>query len=519
MSNEVKRMSFIVKPAEPGEVVYRSRDNLKIVGNYVFGRRLGEGSYGKVKEGVQIDTRNRVAVKIYVKRNMKKIGAEASAQKEVEIMRSLRNDYVVQAIDDFYVKDKLYVVLEYVNGGTLQDLLDRPNSKLPLGQLRKFFKGIVRGLIYLQAEGIIHRDIKPDNILLTSHGHVKIGDFGVAIKIDLSNEQSLENFKWRQGDIGGSPAFQPPECQEVDYSSLPDLDELGPLITKRDGKIAPLKLDVWSAGVVLYMMVVGKYPFDIPNPLSLFTNIARGKFTIPDWIGSELNDLLSGILQVDPDNRLSLIQIRKHNWMKIPIKDGATHVKIEPIPSLFPNDKATLNQVLEDLLNKSSDRKLSPGGDDQLEFSDTISDDPDQDSDITDSSEVEDKRKRIKKKPRIEIKRSSSRGMKGFFRKDSKISEPEKKEEKEKVDVRHSRKSSSSEKRFSRRLSAVMTTSSLNTDTPAQLEREKSKSRERRNSSIITNRERRNSSIITNRERRNSSMIQAREENKKCIIF
>jgi len=322
-------------------------------------------------------------------------------------------------------------------------------------------------------------------------------------KIDLSNEQSLENFKWRQGDISGSPAFQPPECQEIDYSSLPDLDELGPLITKRDGKIAPLKLDVWSSGVVLYIMVVGKYPFDSPNIISLFTNIARGKFTIPDWIGSELNDLLSGILQVDPDNRLSLVQIKKHNWMKSPIKDSASNIPIESIPSLFGSDKQTLNQTLEDLLNRSTDRKLSPGADDdQLEFSDSVCDDA-EDSDITESDssvqEVEKKRKRPKKKPRrIEIKRSSSRGMKGFFRKDSKVVDPnEKKEEKEKSDVRHSRKSSSSE-RFSRRLSAVMTTSSLTFDTPQQ---DRDKTRQRRNSTIISG--------LSGRE----------DNNKKCIIL
>jgi len=249
-------------------------------------------------------------------------------------------------------------VLEYVDGGSLQDLLNRsPNNRLPLRQLRKIFKGMICGLIYLQGEGIIHRDIKPDNILLTSEGDVKICDLGVAIKIDISDENALKNFKWCHG-TGGSPVYQPPECQVIDVSSIPDLDE--PLITKRDGKIAPFKLDIWSAGVVLYLMVVGKIPFENPNFITLFTNIARGKFTIPDWIPSELSDLLKGILQVDPDNRLTLHQIKKHSWMTYVIQDCTRNVPIESIPSLF-NDTSTLNQILEDLQQQNTEPSYSSG--------------------------------------------------------------------------------------------------------------------------------------------------------------
>jgi len=216
---------------------------------------------------------------------------------------------------------------------------------------------LISGLEYLQTVGIIHRDIKPDNILLTSNGDVKIGDFGVAVKIDNIDEKGLETFKWKQGDIGGSPAFQPPECQEIDYSSIPDLDEIGPLLTKRDGKVAPLKLDVWSAGVVLYMMVVGKFPFENPNIISMFTNIARGKYTIPDWVEPELKDLLKGILQVDPDNRFSIAQIKKQRWMKLKFTDDGNRIAIEPISSLFGHDDKTLNQVLEDLLSRKGGEK------------------------------------------------------------------------------------------------------------------------------------------------------------------
>jgi len=115
-----------------------------------------------------------------------------------------------------------------------------------------------------------------------------------------------------------------------------------------------------SAGVVLYIMVVGKFPFESPNIISLFTNIARGKFSIPDWIGPELMDLLKGILQVDPDKRFSLTQIKKHLWMKLVFpKDRTPSITIDPITSLFGHDEKTLNHVLEELQNRNGEKKGS----------------------------------------------------------------------------------------------------------------------------------------------------------------
>jgi len=374
-------------------------------------------------------------------------------------MKSLKNENVVQAIEDFMIKEKekLYVILEYVNGGSLQDLLDRsPNNKLPLRQLRKIFKGLISGLIYLQGQGIIHRDIKPDNILLTSEGDVKIADLGVAIKIDISDESILKEFKWGQGDVGGSPAFQPPECQEIDISSIPDLDELVPLITKRDGKIAPFKLDIWSAGVVLYIMVVGKFPFDSPNIISLFTNIARGKFTIPEWVGSELTDLLKCILQVDPDNRFSLQQIKKHSWMKMSIKESSS-IPIDPIPSLFGNDHKTLYQVTDDLFRRNSDTNSGHRNIEE-DYTDTNSDNTSEDHSsslyLEDKIEPEPPQKKEKQTLR---KRSSSR-MKSLFKQNSKN------------EVKGDTVRRASSEKFSRRLS--LPSQHKNTvDNPSRLER------------------------------------------------
>jgi len=108
-------------------------------------------------------------------------------------------------------------------------------------------------------------------------------------------------------------------------------------------------------------MVVGKFPFESPNIISLFTNIARGKFIIPEWVGPELTDLIKGILQVDPDNRLTLAQIKKHCWMKIAIKDNTSNVPIEPISSLFGQDNKSFHKITEDFLRTSNEPLHSSG--------------------------------------------------------------------------------------------------------------------------------------------------------------
>lgn len=148
-------------------------------------------------------------------------------------------------------------------------------------------------------------------------------------------------------------------------------------------------------------MVVGKFPFESPNIITLFTNIARGKFTIPEWVGPELTDLLKGVLQVDPDNRLSLQQIRKHNWMKNAIKESSSNIPIDTMPSLFGNDSKTLNQILEDLQKRNSESMC--GTNNHIEdYTDTNTDHSELTYDDSLASSIsEDKPETLQKKPAL----------------------------------------------------------------------------------------------------------------------
>lgn len=175
----------------------------------------------------------------------------------------------------------------------MNDLLSNaPNHILPQKQARDLFIQLVLAIEYIHSIGIIHRDIKPDNMLITRENILKLSDFGVAYIMEQDEIRG-----------NGSPAFQPPEVAL-------GLDEpIGP------------KMDIWAAGLTLYIMVVGKYPFEGNNVYTLFENIGKGAYTIPETLDPTLSSLLFGMMEMDSHKRFSIEQIKSHQWMNAILKD------------------------------------------------------------------------------------------------------------------------------------------------------------------------------------------------------
>lgn len=276
------------------DIVYAKKEP-KLVGSYLFGEALGKGAYAKVKEAVNIQTRQKVAVKVINKKQLRKIpNGEENVRTEIEVHEKLDHPNIVKFIEAFTLpeKNKLYIILEHIGGGTIQDLLDdAPNNRLPLSQARCYFRQLIEAMEYLQKVGVVHRDIKPGNMLLTVDGTMKLADFGVAqwaSKVDPKTGTQ------------GSPAFQPPE------------------VASGMQRAAGLVGDIWAMGVLLYFITVGHLPFQGQTVYTLFEAIARGDFTFPEWLtDNSLRDLISRILQVDPNDRLSLEEIKNHPWVAL----------------------------------------------------------------------------------------------------------------------------------------------------------------------------------------------------------
>lgn len=293
---------------QPSDISYKVREQPKMVHQYILGEILGEGSYAKVREAVDSITSRRVAIKILKKRHLKKIpGGENSVKKEINVLKKLHHQHIVELLEFFTIdeKEKMYIVLEYVGGGTLQGLVERaPDGKLPLRQAQAIFRQLLDGLEFIHNNMVIHGDIKPDNLMFTEDGVLKMSDFGVAE--ELTDEVDPELLS----KSAGSPAFQPPEV-----ASGSDL-------------FSPFKVDVWAAGIVLYIMVIGKYPFSGSNVYTLFESISKAEYAIPDTLDPILVDLLHGILHADPRHRLTIQEIIDHEWVREDIIDEEPFVPV-----------------------------------------------------------------------------------------------------------------------------------------------------------------------------------------------
>ncbi|XP_077088126.1 serine/threonine-protein kinase STK11 isoform X1 [Siphateles boraxobius] len=297
--NELMGMDTFIHRIDSTDVIYQPRrKRAKLIGKYLMGDLLGEGSYGKVKEMLDSETLCRRAVKILKKKKLRRIpNGEANVKKEIQLLRRLQHKNVIQLVDVLYneEKQKMYMVMEYCVCG-MQEMLDSvPEKRFPVFQAHGYFCQLLDGLEYLHSQGIVHKDIKPGNLLLTTDGALKISDLGVAEML-TSDLQALHPFA--EDDTcrtsQGSPAFQPPEIAN-------GLDTF-----------SGFKVDIWSAGVTLYNLTTSLYPFEGDNIYKLFENIGKGDYSIPEDCGPLLSDLLRGMLEYDPVKRFSIQRIRQH---------------------------------------------------------------------------------------------------------------------------------------------------------------------------------------------------------------
>ncbi|KAI0386217.1 Pkinase-domain-containing protein [Hypomontagnella monticulosa] len=216
-------------------------------------------------------------------------------REEIAIMKKLNHPNLVQLIEvlDDPENDSLYMVLEMCKKGVIMKVgLDEQADPYPDEQCRLWFRDLILGIEYLHAQGVVHRDIKPDNLLLTEDDVLKIVDFGVSELFEKPDDMMTSK-------SAGSPAFLPPELCQAKHGDV-------------SGKAA----DIWSMGVSLYCLKYGRLPFRRDNVLDMYEAIRTEELQIPRENEDEnFVDLITKILDKNCDTRLTLREIRNHPWV------------------------------------------------------------------------------------------------------------------------------------------------------------------------------------------------------------
>ena len=256
---------------------------------------LGEGIFGSVKLGVEKKTKERVAIKIIKKKKAKPSDMEL-VRTEIDIMKLCHHPNVVHLLDHFENADYIFIVMEYIRGGRLTDYMKEKKFHFSEKRAAEIIYEIAIGVKYLHKYGIIHRDLKPDNIMLTESndkGHIKIMDFGLS-KILGKKEKTSDGF--------GTLTFVSPEV----------------LIRKPYNK----EIDIWSIGVILYLILSGDLPFDDEedDEEKIAKSIVFNEVEFPSKKfgnkSKEVIELIKRCLTKEPKDRIKIDEIIKSDWIQ-----------------------------------------------------------------------------------------------------------------------------------------------------------------------------------------------------------
>ena len=254
---------------------------------YKYGRLVGKGAYGKVNVGLHVCSGKLVAIKSFNKNKINTEKAKTKILHETTILKNLNHPNVVKFYETFESNNHILIIMEYISCGDLLTFV-RKRTKLSEKVAKFIFRQIIEALQYIHSKNIIHRDIKLDNILIDLNNTIKLCDFGVSKEI----RNNLPIY-----DQCGTPAYIAPE------------------ILRNEG-FQGFSADIWSAGIVLYAMVQGKVPFFTKEVQDLYMMITKNSYSPLEGVSKELEDLISKLLDKNPQTRITSEEILKHPWMK-----------------------------------------------------------------------------------------------------------------------------------------------------------------------------------------------------------
>ncbi|KAL9650456.1 hypothetical protein ABK040_004680 [Willaertia magna] len=259
----------------------------KRVGKYELLEKLGEGNFSKVKRAIDTDSGQQYAIKIVDISSVAKEGMEKQVRNEISVLKAIKHPNVVQLKEVLKSTNNIYIVMELITGGELFDKIVA-QRRFSEDVARRYFQQLIDGIAYCHSNRIAHRDLKPENLLLDSNDNLKITDFGLSGM--MKQGVMLET-------ICGTPHYVAPEVLTGNYDGF--------------------KADIWSCGIILFVMLSGCHPFDGETVNDLFKRIENLEFKYPSHFSKESRALLDKIIVVDPNKRATIDDIRNDPWFRI----------------------------------------------------------------------------------------------------------------------------------------------------------------------------------------------------------
>ncbi|XP_009788220.1 CBL-interacting serine/threonine-protein kinase 24 isoform X1 [Nicotiana tabacum] len=315
------------------------------LGKYELGRTIGEGAFSKVKFAQNTETGENVAIKVLAKSTILKNKMVEQIKREISIMKIVRHPCIVRLHEVLASRTKIYIIMEFVTGGELFDKIVH-QVRLPEKEARRYFQQLIDAVAHCHSKGVYHRDLKPENLLLDCQDNLKVSDFGLSAfpqqGVDLLHTTC------------GTPNYIAPEV----------LSNRG-----YDGAA----VDVWSCGVILFVLMSGYLPFDEVDLPTLFSKINAADFSCPFWFSPGAVSLIRKILDPNPDTRIKIKGIKRDSWFRkdyLPfrVKDDE-EVNLDDVRAVFDDIEGELvseksvntdSSPLEELVSKKSE--YSEGG-------------------------------------------------------------------------------------------------------------------------------------------------------------
>ena len=282
--------------------------HLERIGDYELGRTIGRGSSGVVRRAIHVETRQKVAIKIIKKGKCSDL---SRLDREIQSLMAARHKHIVALEEVLDSENNLFIVMELCGGGSMVDIVRLyPEERMPEETARFFVRQVFEALAFCHRNGICHRDMRLDNLMLDNEGNVKITDFG---------HSGVYTPGW---DI-----FSTSLVGSV-YNLSPE-QIMGQLYSGE-------KIDTWSAGVAVYCLLVGRPPFFEPEVDLLLERIIACDFELPDYLSENARDFIRCMIRPAPEDRISVQQMLHHPWFYGGPEFGPKmQVVVIPVDSFF----------------------------------------------------------------------------------------------------------------------------------------------------------------------------------------